>query len=90
MNDEGECVVPAIVTTPAAPDEVAGVELERSAPQAGTAPATANRAPAEVSPVAGILPATGAGAYGMAVLAGIGLLAAGGVLMARKRPGTSR
>ena len=89
MTDEGECVVPAIVTAPAS-DEVAGVELERSAPQGAAAAPTANRAPATVAPASGILPDTGAGRYGLAILAGVGLLAAGGVLMSRKRPHTGR
>ena len=46
---------------------------------------TANRAPAQVAPVAGILPQTGAGRFGLLVVTGLGLLGAGGVMLTRKR-----
>ena len=76
-------------------DEVLGTEAEAGdiggAEVAGAA--AANRAPAAVAPAAaastapaaGILPATGAGDYTVALLAGGALLAAGGVLIARRR-----
>ena len=46
---------------------------------------TANRAPAQVAPVAVILPQTGAGRFGLLVVTGLGLLGAGGVMLTRKR-----
>jgi LPXTG-motif cell wall-anchored protein len=82
MNDEDECTVP-----PLSPDQVAGVEAERDDEVLG---AQANRAPVEVAPASGILPATGAGDYALVLLAGFGLLAAGGVLLARRRPLSGR
>lgn len=103
MNEDGECVVPA-VTTPAGPGEgsgeVLGVDLQTRGGVALEAP-TANRAPAQVAGVSAaapaqaagatdILPATGAGSYLAAIVAGLGLLAAGGVLLARRRPQASR
>ncbi len=93
MNDAGQCVVPALPALAqagsAATAVVAGVETGAPAdaqPQASTA----NRAPAKADPASGILPSTGAGAYGLVILAGLGLLAAGGVLIARKRPQANR
>ena len=75
--EEGECLVP-----PLSVDQVAGVQAERSAVLGAQA---VNRAPVAVAPAAGILPATGAGEYTLAVVAGVGLLAVGGVLLARRR-----
>lgn len=66
--------------------EVLGVEAERAAGSTVTAEAAgANRAPAVVAPAAGILPATGAGDYALVLLGGVGLLAAGAALLARRR-----
>lgn len=66
--------------------EVLGVEAQRAAGSTVTAEATAaNRAPAVVAPAAGILPATGAGDYALVLLGGVGLLAAGAALLARRR-----
>jgi LPXTG-motif cell wall-anchored protein len=74
MNDAGECVVPPIETV----DEVAGVELDVTDEVAGVE--------AEMTSASGVLPATGAGDYAWVLLAGLGLLGAGGVLLARRRP----
>lgn len=98
MNAEGECVVPAeadgtcpvdatmeegeCLVPPLSVDQVAGVQAERSAVLGAQA---VNRAPVAVAPAAGILPATGAGEYTLALVAGVGLLATGGVLLARRR-----
>ena len=66
--------------------EELGVEAERAAGSTVTAEAAgANRAPAVVAPAAGILPATGAGDYALVLLGGVGLLAAGAALLARRR-----
>lgn len=66
--------------------EVLGVEAQRAAGSTVTAGAAgANRAPAVVAPAAGILPATGAGDYALVLLGGVGLLAAGAALLARRR-----
>jgi LPXTG-motif cell wall-anchored protein len=66
--------------------EVLGVEAERAAGSTVTVEAArANRAPAVVAPAAGILPATGAGDYALVLLGGVGLLAAGAALLARRR-----
>jgi LPXTG-motif cell wall-anchored protein len=46
---------------------------------------SANRAPAQVAPTAGVLPQTGAGRFSLLVVAGLGLLGAGGVMITRKR-----
>jgi LPXTG-motif cell wall-anchored protein len=74
MNDAGECIVPPIEVV----DEVAGVELEATDVVAASE--------AEMTPASGLLPATGAGDYAWVLLAGLGLLGAGGVLLARRRP----
>lgn len=82
---------PAVTTATAAEKavekfQVLGVQSERSAaPTVLGAEATANRAPAVVAPVAGILPATGAGDYALVLFGGAGLLAAGAALLARRR-----
>ena len=66
--------------------EVLGVEAERSAPATVLGEqATANRAPAVIAPVAGVLPATGAGDYAMLLVGGGALIAAGAVVLARRR-----
>ena len=95
MSDEGECIVPALPSQagpaevgPNTGNEVLGAEEERAS--TAVAGASANRAAALVAPVAGILPATGAGAYGPVIIGGIVLLVAGGVLLARKRPQAKR
>ncbi|MGZ8743089.1 MAG: LPXTG cell wall anchor domain-containing protein [Nocardioides sp.] len=49
------------------------------------AEATANRAPAVLGPVAGILPQTGAGRIGLAAAVGLGLLGAGATMIARRK-----
>ncbi|HSJ19797.1 MAG TPA: LPXTG cell wall anchor domain-containing protein [Nocardioidaceae bacterium] len=70
----GECVVPPIEMV----DEVAGVEMDVTDEVADVE--------AEMAPASGVLPATGAGEYAWVLLAGLGLLGAGGVLLARRRP----
>lgn len=66
--------------------QVLGVQAERSAaPEVLGAEANLNRAPAAVASVAGILPATGAGDYALALLGGVGLLAAGAALLSRRK-----
>jgi LPXTG-motif cell wall-anchored protein len=77
MNDAGECVVPVEMT-----DEVAGVEAEA----AGGDEVEVAGVEAETVSASGLLPATGAGDYAWMLLAGLGLLGAGGVLLARRRP----
>jgi LPXTG-motif cell wall-anchored protein len=96
MNSEGECIVPAVPSqtgpgqvAPESGNEVLGVQAERR-PSAGVAGSTANRAAALVAPMAGILPSTGAGQYGLVIVGGIVLLIAGGVLLARRRPQADR
>jgi LPXTG-motif cell wall-anchored protein len=71
-------------------DEVAGVEQERTGPPAFVEMERPNRAPAEVAPSAGFLPDTGAGQFGLAALAGGVLLAAGGAVIAMRRPQAKR
>lgn len=73
-------------------DEVLGVESTVAAATAASsaapiaAPVAAPiAAPVAAAPASGILPDTGAGDYGWAALAGLGLLAAGGSLLARRR-----
>jgi LPXTG-motif cell wall-anchored protein len=78
MNDAGECVVPPIETV----DEVAGVELEATDEVTDEVAGVE----AEMAHASGVLPATGAGDYAWVLLAGLGLLGAGGVLLARRRP----
>jgi LPXTG-motif cell wall-anchored protein len=79
--DSEECVLPT--TTEDSPGEVLGVQAERD-------PA-ANRPAAEVAPASsGLLPETGAGRYGIPIVAGLALLGAGAALVARKRPQTGR
>lgn len=51
--------------------------------------AGANRSAPQTGPIAGILPQTGAGQLGLAAAAGLGLLAAGGTVLARRRAGGS-
>jgi LPXTG-motif cell wall-anchored protein len=63
--------------------QVLGVQAERATPEVLAGRAAANRAPAAVA--SGILPATGAGDYLWVVLGGLGLLGAGGALLARRR-----
>jgi LPXTG-motif cell wall-anchored protein len=87
MNDAGECVLPPTETV----DQVAGVEAEMAGGDAvemagGDAVEVAG-VEAEMAPASGVLPATGAGDYAWLLLAGLGLLGAGGVLLARRRPG---
>lgn len=66
--------------------EVLGVQAERSAPDAVMGePAAVGRAPAVIAPVAGILPATGAGDHMMLLVGGGALVAAGGTVLARRR-----
>lgn len=68
--------------------ERAGAAVQLEAPAANRAPATDAVLPAAgIVPAAGSLPATGAGDYAVVVVAGVGLLAAGGVLLARRRAG---
>jgi LPXTG-motif cell wall-anchored protein len=78
MNDAGECVLPPVETV----DEVAGVELEVTDEVTDEVAGVE----AEMAPASGVLPATGAGDYAWVLLAGLGLLGAGGVLLARRRP----
>ena len=74
-------VCPAGGTTPGSSDEVLGVEAE----------AGANRPAAQVEPAsAGLLPETGAGRYGIPIVAGLALLGAGAAMLVRKRPQTGR
>lgn len=82
VMEDGVCVVPG-TTNGSAPDgdDVLGVELSRPGAEAPAA----NRAPAVLGPVAGILPNTGAGDYALMLLGGAGLLTAGAALLARKR-----
>jgi LPXTG-motif cell wall-anchored protein len=77
MNDDGECVVPAT--------EVAGAEAETGTEVLGVQAERAATDEAALAPASGILPATGAGDYALIILAGVGLLGAGGVLLARRR-----
>jgi LPXTG-motif cell wall-anchored protein len=86
MDEDGECVVPAIPVEGEAAgveqqDAVLGTELERQA---------VNRAPAEVATMSGILPATGAGQYTLALVGGAVLLTAGGALLVRRRLQSNR
>jgi DNA mismatch repair ATPase MutL len=68
--------VEAVATEPTPKAEVLGVQAEK---------ATANRAPVSLRPASGILPSTGAGEYGLILLTGGGLLAAGATLLLRRR-----
>jgi LPXTG-motif cell wall-anchored protein len=82
MNEAGECVMPTV-------DEVAGVELEVTDVVADAELEVTDEVAgveAEMAPASGVLPATGAGDYAWMLLAALGLLGAGGVLLARRRP----
>jgi LPXTG-motif cell wall-anchored protein len=82
MNEADECVVPIT-------DEVAGVELEVTDEVADVELEVTDEVAgveAEMTAASGVLPATGAGDYAWVLLAGLGLLGAGGVLLARRRP----
>ena len=74
-------------------NEVLGVQAEADAAaeaDATTAAGTSGATGAPANAAAGILPNTGAGQFGLALLAGLGLLAAGAAVLARRRPQMSR
>jgi hypothetical protein len=81
-DEEIPAVTPITPSGPGPVDEVAGV--------AAPGPAPAAWAPSATAPTAGVLPATGAGEYALHLMAGLGLLAAGGLLAIRRRPQTVR
>jgi LPXTG-motif cell wall-anchored protein len=85
MNGEAEGCAP-----PVDEDEILGVEKERTGPPAFVEMERPARAPAEVAPSAGFLPETGAGQFGLAMTAGLVLLAAGGAVLALRRPQAKR
>ena len=75
------------------PDQVLGVQAERTANRTSAQVATAAagaQAPTGAAPASGVLPQTGAGDLATTLVAGLGLLVAGAGLLARRRlPGTS-
>ena len=78
--------------TPARAPQVLGTSATRGSTSTGaiagaTADTTADTTAG--APQSGILPQTGAGRYGPALLAGLGLLAAGGAALRRDRKRTT-
>lgn len=78
------------VAVPSLAPEVLGVQQERGTPAAVELEAPGTLRPPKVFGPTGVLPATGAGDYLALFLAGLTLLAAGGALLARRRPQASR
>ncbi len=78
--------------TPARAPQVLGTSATLGSPSTGATAGTAagtNAATTAAAPQAGILPQTGAGRYGPVLLAGLGLLAAGGAALRRDRKRTT-
>jgi LPXTG-motif cell wall-anchored protein len=85
---EGEDELPAV--TPVAPGGPGPMPVVAPAPEVAGVQGGVVAPAAAVAPSAGVLPATGAGEYSLIVMAGLGLLAAGGLLAMRRRPQSVR
>lgn len=86
--DEAVGVHRAVLDRIGLADQVLGVQAERTANRTSAQVAMAAagaQPPAEAAPARGVLPQTGAGDFATAMLAGLGLLAAGAGLLSRRR-----